>query len=340
MSQDIVNNTGFGGGPALRAPDLTINIASQGDLILVVGPSQRKLRVLSAVISMACLSSTNSFGEVCGRARVNDQGLKYVVRPMMNEDAVEMICQVIHHKISQRYHLAPELVFAMALAATELQCGQSLQFAMVTWLQPLNMGINGNVRGLVYLMAAAYIFGDVSAFRGITKQLLMHRTGGFMSLALQYPEVFAVVPERMLCMLEILGAICVFYLKKAIADGRWDPMRSGPSGRVICFCTWGYERFLYYGLSLHGSGLTPHQLHGRSIWAIGQSIIHLNDPQPLRPTRQCLNDQHVSPNFCSLRNQRVGFVYRAATLCLYCVQADALGKAVCTAGHQFWSYRV
>ncbi|KAK3335914.1 hypothetical protein B0T19DRAFT_453142 [Cercophora scortea] len=139
--------------------DSTTSSATNGDVIFVVGPSERRLRVHSTVIKPASkvfnalLCSNFSEG-------VSFEANSFVEVPLNEDDAdaMETIFHVIHGRNDKiKRDLKPDEILEIAIA------------------------IN-NPETLVRLAVAAYLVGDATAFSATTSALLFRHAGSYLDL--------------------------------------------------------------------------------------------------------------------------------------------------------------
>ncbi|KAK0118388.1 hypothetical protein ONS95_012677 [Cadophora gregata] len=114
-----------------------VDIAANGDVILVVGPEMVKLRVLSLILKAASKPFSAMFGpdwneghDILGR----DEPVE-VLLPEDNADALNVICAVLHHQNNEVPEtLAAGDVLRVAVAADKYDCVNALKFASGIWL--------------------------------------------------------------------------------------------------------------------------------------------------------------------------------------------------------------
>ena len=157
------------------------DIATDGDVILVVGPERRKLRVHSLILK----NVSTVFNAMFGPHFKEGQGLggaypKEIPLPEDSADALELICCVIHSRNDAVPHsLSPSEVLRVAIAADKYDCAVGLKFAGESWL------IHNDVKNTVELgrlMTAAYIFDSAHAFWKITLKLIFRHEGSYLQL--------------------------------------------------------------------------------------------------------------------------------------------------------------
>jgi len=157
------------------------DIAVDGDVILVVGPERKKLRVHSLILK----NVSTAFNAMFGPHFKEGQGLggaypKEIPLPKDSAAALELICCVIHSRNDAVPDPPlPSEVLQVAIAADKYDCAVGLKFAGESWLT--NYDIKNTVE-LGRLMAAAYIFDSAHAFWKITLELIFHHEGSYLQL--------------------------------------------------------------------------------------------------------------------------------------------------------------
>ncbi|RFN44014.1 btb poz protein [Fusarium flagelliforme] len=173
-----------------------VGIAPDGDLILLVGPEETKLRVRSILL----MAASKFFSVMLGSDWKEGNGLRdrdgpyEILLPEDNAAALKIICSIIHHENSEvPQALAADDVLAVAVAADKYDCVNALRFASESWLQHTK----GNAGNLMLLTAAAYRFGHAQAFKEITRALILDYDGPY--LALSSEKVESVMTLKVLC---------------------------------------------------------------------------------------------------------------------------------------------
>lgn len=178
----------------IRCP--VVNIAADGDIVLVVGPEKLRLRVQSLVLK----GVSKLLGTILGPDwkecdDIRGAGLPVeILLPEENATALRCICAVLHHQIK----LIPQIVtvndiLRIAVTANKFGVIDALTFASEFWLYPPNKGASD----LIVLAAAATLFKNTRAFKDITKALILNYGGSY--LALSREDVVSVLGERVFC---------------------------------------------------------------------------------------------------------------------------------------------
>ncbi|KAL3587904.1 hypothetical protein FPOAC2_13803 [Fusarium poae] len=174
-------------------------IAADGDLILIAGPQETRLRIHSMSLMAASKVFSVMFGPDWKEGhdmRDHDKPFELLL-PDDNAAALKIICSVIHYQNEKvpRTLVAGD-VLAVAIVADKYGCIDALKFASETWLRTSR----DKASNLMLLAAAAYLFRNAQAFNEITRALVFDYDGTY--LALSWDEVESVMPWRVLCLLE------------------------------------------------------------------------------------------------------------------------------------------
>lgn len=184
------------GTPRDTQTNTVVEIAPDGDLILIVGLEKAKLHVHSMFLRAVSKPFSVMFGPECkeGHDLLNRDGPAESPLPEDNAAAMEIICSIIHHqnrKVPQP--LAAGDILAVAVAADKYDCVQALKFASESWLRSF-----GDEAGdLMLFTAAAYLFQNAQAFKEITRTLILDYDGPY--LALSCKEVESAMPWSVFC---------------------------------------------------------------------------------------------------------------------------------------------
>lgn len=178
--------------------DVFADIFPDGDVVLVVGPQNVRLRVYSQCL--CCASKV--FSAMLGPRWSEAQGLsKESPRevPLVEDDAdaLRTICCVIHHRNDDLpQSLTPREVLQITIEADKYDLNVALKFASVEWLKPrsdtdrVNMG---------YLLAAAFLYGDMDIFVAHSLVLILYYKGSYLEF-LDDEITSQIVPWKTFCM--------------------------------------------------------------------------------------------------------------------------------------------
>ncbi|KAJ4129015.1 hypothetical protein NW768_007544 [Fusarium equiseti] len=193
-----------------------VDIAPDGDLILVVGPEQTKLRVSSALL----MAASKPFSVMLGKNWKEGHDMRSRDEPYhlsMPEDdaaALRVICCIIHYQNDKIPQTFPAIeVLEVAIAADKYDMVNAMKFASDTWLRVPGK----DTEILITLAAAAYLLENAQAFRNITKALVINCLGPYT--ALENHEVQAVLPWRLLYMLEEKRGMARLHLANILIAG-------------------------------------------------------------------------------------------------------------------------
>jgi hypothetical protein len=178
---------------------LNVDIAEDGDVILVVGPDKRRLRVLTSLLSNVSTVFRTMFGPHFSEGQNmgdTSSGPKEVHMPDDNADAIETICSLIHFR-SVPDEIEPDLVLYVAVAADKFDCGIVLQHASRLWLDPKN---SKDLIELARLMAASYLLDDPKAFNQVTLAMSFGHANSYLTLAEEDLGLDSSILLRICCM--------------------------------------------------------------------------------------------------------------------------------------------
>jgi hypothetical protein len=173
-----------------------VEIAPDGDLILIVGPEEAKLLVHSMLLKAVSKPFSVIFRPDWkeGRDLLDRDGPAELLLPEDNAAALKIICSVIHHRNTEVPRtLAAGDILAVAVTADKYDCVDALRFASESWLR-LSTDESGN---LMLLAAAAYLFQNAQAFKEITRALILDYNGPYLALLCE--EVESAMTWRVFC---------------------------------------------------------------------------------------------------------------------------------------------
>jgi hypothetical protein len=163
-----------------------IEIASDGDVILVVG-SEARIRVSSRSLIRTSKPFSAMFSPEWkeGRKSLSQDELVDVHLPEDDPEALKLICAVMHHRNEAvPRNLSAVEVFRVAVAADKYDCVSVLKFVSETWLWLREM----NAQDMAFLTTAAYILRNAEAFRELTKALVLSYDGPYIALCSEQME--------------------------------------------------------------------------------------------------------------------------------------------------------
>ncbi|KAH7407173.1 hypothetical protein BKA64DRAFT_408839 [Cadophora sp. MPI-SDFR-AT-0126] len=295
-----------------------VNIAVDGDVILVVGPEKAKLRVLSLFLKAASKPFSAMFGPDWreGQNMINHDMPVELLLPEDNVGALKVICAVIHHQNNKVPRiLAAGDVLSVAVAADKYGCVDALKFASADWLRPGKT----EARDLMLLTAAAYLFQNTQAFKEITRGLILNHDGPY--LALSSEEVESAMTWRVFCLLEEQRSFARLKLAEILIAGINDG-----TGRCIHKCGWtskyAYAYAYAYLKLLETRGLWPARLFHLSLSKAIDLAEKIPDPIPEESSIACTYEyKHTAPEYRGGRHWSLDIWNNTLGLCLHCVRS-------------------
>ncbi|RFU34495.1 hypothetical protein B7463_g1876, partial [Scytalidium lignicola] len=124
--------------------------------------------------------------------------------------------------------LTPREVLQIAIEADKYSFGVALKYASIQWLQPRG---NTDKVDMGYLMAAAFLFGDMEMFVAHTLQLIIHYKGSYLEL-LEHTIISKFLPSNIFCLLEERRSRMRAELAQLLINGM----------NASCSCGWGAKR--------------------------------------------------------------------------------------------------
>ncbi|KAL3479211.1 hypothetical protein BJX99DRAFT_255740 [Aspergillus californicus] len=184
-----------------------VDIAADGDLILVVGPENIRLRVYSLTLKSTSKPFSAMLGPDWKEGRALEDGCAELLLPEDDAVAMEYICAIIHHQnMMLPTTMAPYDILKVAVAADKYNFVDALRFASKSWLYPCN----AKAAVLMVLAAAAYAFQDPQAFRNLTKSLILNHGGSYRSLSIEGME--SVMHWRVFCKNSSIDSTSLFHV--------------------------------------------------------------------------------------------------------------------------------
>jgi hypothetical protein len=176
--------------------DITNHIASDGDVMLIVGPEMVKLRVHSLFLKAASKPFAAMFRPNWkeGESLLNEAEPAELSLPEDDPAEMRYICAVIHHKNDEVPQTLPaRKVLGIAVTADKYDCLDALRFVSQMWLVP----DKHETSNLMLLAAAAYVFRAETAFKEITKALLLTYCGSYHTLSCE--DIESAMTWRVFC---------------------------------------------------------------------------------------------------------------------------------------------
>ncbi|OPB46278.1 BTB domain-containing protein [Trichoderma simmonsii] len=308
--------------------DFVKAIASDGDVILVVGEQKVELRVHSQCL----VSASKVFGAMLGPNWSEGQNLsknspKEI--PLIEDDpkALYTICCVVHHRndiLPER--ISPRELLQIAIEADKYDLRTALLFAKAQWLQRKNIT---DMMELAYLMAAAFLFDDMDMFIEHSQALILQHQDSYIELLADStlsqilpPNTPHLLEERRNRMRAEIGEIMLRETKNS------------------CSCGWGKSRSDSYRDLLYE--YTPLRILGTPISKVIeriQSISYDGNRQYHASTSRYDKDYYHEPaKYIATLAEKLEKAKRRVSLCLDCVQGSGETES-CRFEHEDNYYR-
>ncbi|KAH6842654.1 hypothetical protein B0I37DRAFT_382490 [Chaetomium sp. MPI-CAGE-AT-0009] len=160
----------------------TVDIAPDGDVVFIVGPTQRRMRVQSLFVKTASpvlnAMLRPNFKE---GHRLAQTGSAEIELPEDDADAIETILNIIHGRNDKVPDtLGPDELLQVAIAVDKYDCLVSLSFAIRVWIG--REGVE-KPEGLWALALAACLFRDEGGFAKATSALVVNYARSYIDLA-------------------------------------------------------------------------------------------------------------------------------------------------------------
>ncbi|KAL2192952.1 hypothetical protein P885DRAFT_64422 [Corynascus similis CBS 632.67] len=209
----------------------TVDIAPDGDVVFVIGPSERRLRVYSLFVKTASpvlkAMLRPNFEEGQQLAKT---GSAEIALPEDDAEAMEIILNVIHGRNDQvRDTLSPNELLQVAITSDKYDCCAPLTFAIRIWLR--RKGIS-NPEELWASALVACLFREEEAFAETTSALVFNYAGSYVDFAKKYEAIMD--PVMMLytaAMLEESRNKLRMNLIMDVLNGDWHCGSSSKKGR-------------------------------------------------------------------------------------------------------------
>ncbi|KAJ4176133.1 hypothetical protein NW767_015549 [Fusarium falciforme] len=172
-------------------------IASDGDVILVVGEQKTQLRVYSQCLRSASKVFNVMFGRNWSEGQgISSQSPRDVTLVEDDAHAMRLICSVIHHRNADIPDtLTAREVLQIAVEADKYDLSVALKYAREQWLKP-----NGDedMTDMAYLMVAALLFCDMDAFVARSLDLIINYKETYLGL-LDDENISQIIPFKTVC---------------------------------------------------------------------------------------------------------------------------------------------
>ncbi|EFR00967.1 hypothetical protein MGYG_03969 [Nannizzia gypsea CBS 118893] len=300
-----------------------VDIAGDGDVILVVGPENVRLRVRSLTMKATSQVFSTMLSPSWKEGRdLLENGSTEVPLPKDNAMAMKYICAIIHYRNDMvPGAIASDDILKVAVTADKYNFIDALRFASASWLL-YSQGMEAN--DLMNLTAAAYAFQNAQAFRDLTKALILDYGGSYISLFTD--NIGSVMGWKVFCFLEEQRNSARLKLGDILIGG----ITSG--GMCVHKCGWTSKYAYAYLELLRHQGLWPTGLVTISK-AIEQAE-SIPDPVPDERSAPCQYDyKHEVPEFRKDRQWSIHRLKEHTGLCLPCVRMGKSKLTFCDGSH-------
>lgn len=173
-----------------------VSIAPRGDIVLVVGPEEVRLRVRSLILEGA----SKAFASLWSQNRresldlADSDAITEVYLPEDDVVGMKFICALIHH----RHEFMPEFLSMYGILGVAFMVDKyDFIDAMALPSGMLLASENQEADELMVFMVAAFLFQNGPAFRRITKSLILDYGGSY--LAVSNKSVESVIGSHVIC---------------------------------------------------------------------------------------------------------------------------------------------
>lgn len=172
-----------------------VNIAADGDVILVVGPEKIRfcvyLLILKAALKLFSAMLGSNGKEGCD---LHKNGFVDLLLPEDNVMVMECVCAIIHHQNKMLLDMmALYEILEVAITVDKYDFVDALKFVSECWLQSRN----AIAKELMILTATVYVFKNAQAFKELTKALILNYGGSYLSLSTE--KIESVMSWKVFC---------------------------------------------------------------------------------------------------------------------------------------------
>ncbi|ATY59029.1 hypothetical protein A9K55_002237 [Cordyceps militaris] len=316
-----------------------INIAADGDILLVVGPEKLKIKVQSLILKAVSKPFSVMLGPNWkeGHQQLTAGVLKELPLPDDNAVGMKYLCAVLHHQ----NHMIPTAlpvhdILSIGVMADKYDFVDAFTFTSTAWLLPGDRKAND----LVVLAAAAALFRNAQSFKATTKALILDYGGSYLDLVNQ--ELESALDWRVVCRsYELLHRRTLLTERDFLEEQRNRArlelaeilIQGFNSGSCCHRCGWSSKYAYAYLQSLEKANLWP-----TSIRNISKAIEQAgNMPQsiPTEPSVACQYERnHTVPQYNRDRGGRVELLMERIGLCLHCVRSGSTNSNYCERTHE------
>jgi len=165
--------------------EATVGIAEDGDVVFVVGPARKRLRVYSLFARTASPVLKVMLGpNFCEGQQLATNGLAEVELPEDDAQALETVFNVVHGRNSTvPDKISPRELFRVAVITDKYDCLEPMALAVRLWLSCIG---TTNSESLWALALAGYLFRNQKYFSRVTSALAFHHGGSYLELVRKY----------------------------------------------------------------------------------------------------------------------------------------------------------
>ncbi|OIW22504.1 btb/poz-like protein [Coniochaeta ligniaria NRRL 30616] len=173
------------------------NIVPDGDVIMVLGPEKREMRVSSQSLRYA----SKVFDIMLGPNWGEGQGLSKINPPKvtLEEDEAESmrtIFYVLHHRNDQvSKEMTAAFVLDLAIASDKYDLGVALWYANTKWLDAAPVH---NIVQAGYMLTAAFLFGNADKFEHRSLRMVLYYVESYLEL-LKDDKISQFLPFKAIC---------------------------------------------------------------------------------------------------------------------------------------------
>lgn len=176
------------------------DISPDGDVVLIVGPEQVRLRVQSQNLRSASKVFHAMFNSCWSEGQSLRKGLPLeVTLDEDNADALRVICCIIHFR-NDHVPKSPEPIelFHIAIAADKYGFNLALEFIMIQWFKSRPSQDDLDYLDMGHLLTAAFLFGDTNLFAARTMELIIGYSGSYLDFP-EWKVINRIVPWKIFC---------------------------------------------------------------------------------------------------------------------------------------------
>ena len=331
--------------PGDTQTNTVIEISPDGDLILIVGPEEAKLRVHSMFLTLVSKPFSAMLGPDWkeGHDLLDSNKPAEILLPEDNAAALEIICSIIHHQNRDVPRtLAAGDILAVAVTADKYDCIRALRFASESWLR----SSRDEASSLMLLTAAAYLFQDAQAFKEITRALILDHHGPYLALSCEEIESAMTWRSSVSTPMTRLDILLTGERKGLLEEQRGfarlkvaEILISGVNdGTGLCVhkCGWTSKYAYAYIKRLEREDLWPAQLHHISISKALESAERMPDPIPEEPSIECTYEyKHAAPAYRRNRTWSLEDLNKSIGLCIHCVRSGSMNSNCRQESHRY-----